>query len=92
MGAVALGLLGQKTGSFDRSARNPDSRFFGGMAPVSNDLLEKSPRRSVVRREPVAPLAYRRPGYPLSSCTSAELDSVSTGNCAITSENSSCQQ
>ncbi|TWU41893.1 hypothetical protein Poly41_01860 [Novipirellula artificiosorum] len=83
MGAVAVGLLGQKSGSSDRSARNPDSRFFGGMAPVSNDLLEKSPRRSVVRREPVAPLAHRRPGYPLSSCTSAELDSVSTGNCTI---------
>ncbi|TWU32256.1 hypothetical protein Poly41_57410 [Novipirellula artificiosorum] len=48
---------------------------------------------SVVRREPVAPLAHRRPGYPLSSCTSAELDSVSPGNyCTITSENSSCQQ
>ncbi|TWU33687.1 hypothetical protein Poly41_46830 [Novipirellula artificiosorum] len=65
-------------------ARGTQTRgFFGGMAPVSNDVLEKSPRRTVVRREPVAPLAHRRPGYPLSSCTSAELHSVSPGNCTI---------
>ena len=45
------------------------------MAPVSNGFLEKSPRRTQVRREPAAPWAHSRPRVPLSSCTSAELDS-----------------
>ncbi len=53
------------------------------MTPVSNDRWEKSPRRTRVRRGVAAPLAHRRPGYPLSSCTSAELDAVSPGNFSV---------
>jgi hypothetical protein len=45
---------------------------------VSNGVQKQRPR-TTYRLRPDAPLAQRRPGYPLSGCFPAEPDSVSPG-------------
>lgn len=44
---------------------------------------ERAPDKRA-RQGPTAPLAHRRPGYPLSGCFPAEPDSVSPGDFSIT--------
>ena len=79
-----LVVTGDILGSTTNDVRGVARKVFLGMAPVSNDLPEMSPRRTDVRRGQVTPLAYHRPRYPLPSCTSAELDSVFPGSSSLT--------
>ena len=58
--------------------------IFGGMTPVSDCIKETAPG-GFHRQGPDAPSAHRRPGYPLSSCVPAELDSVSPSSTTVAS-------
>jgi hypothetical protein len=58
---------------------------FQGIAPVSNGQGKKqTPVHKSERGSSGTPLAHRRPGYPSSSCSPAELDSVSPGLSNVT--------
>jgi len=62
----------QKNDSSDGSVHRFQAEDFEGMALVSNGIQKMSPRRT---------------GYPLSSCTSDELDCVFTGNSMVSVAN-----
>lgn len=72
--------------------RDGDSQmdFLRHASGVQRVESKKAPDKRT-RHGPTAPLAHRRPGYPLSGCVPAEPDSVSPSDFSIAIQFPSCQ-
>jgi hypothetical protein len=73
-----------------RRDENMKNGFFEAWLRCPKQKTRKAPNKRTCR-EPAAPLAHRRPGYPLSGCVPAEPDSVSPGNFSIAIQFPTCQ-
>jgi hypothetical protein len=65
-----------------RRENNSMSGFFEAWLRCPKGGKQRAPDKRT-RQGPTAPLAHRRPGYPLSGCVPAEPDSVSPGDVSI---------
>ena len=73
-----------------RDAISMDGFFKAWLRCPKGRKKQRAPDKQT-RRGPTAPLAHRRPGYPLSGCVPAEPDSVSPGDLSIATNHRACQ-